>query len=102
MACSSPKLTETRTNHPFELLSIREIELQLETFARNCTLFKHAKPLHFAHTVYLCVPCYSFWRLLYFWAASTDRSFEGKSNVFSARQGMNFKINLFCNIPMCF
>jgi hypothetical protein len=56
VACSSPKLTETRTNQPSELLSIRESELQLQLFTHNCNLISHAKFLHSAHTVYLCIP----------------------------------------------
>lgn len=56
VACSSPKLTETRTNQPFELLSIRESELQLEPSEHNRNLISHAKFLHSAHTIYLCIP----------------------------------------------
>jgi hypothetical protein len=62
VVCSSPKLTETRTNQPFELLSIRESELQFEPFAHNCNLISHAKLLHSAHTVYLRILYYSFRR----------------------------------------
>jgi hypothetical protein len=93
VACSSPKLTETRTNQPFELLSIRESELQLELFAHNCNLISHAKLLHSAHTVYLCIPYYSFRRDLFFWTESTEPVFVRDRQCVFFCKTTNFKIN---------